>query len=333
MKKIKSLLVLLLTALTCLSSACTGQDTVTTNLFAGSYWSTETSANLAPINEVCVYNVTFEEADLGEGKARLKVESFTGTLTTTFTRTAYNGTPCYKFETAFSATGQYSYKDTKSEIFTDSATSEVYFLGLNDKFTPLYSKKYNLSTAPVVSATSEEVKFVTMEYQVETSYNLESKKATSTFKGLEKSSEGYKLPDSEKVYDNYSKNSPLFDNESLLVVARAAGFSPEKGFSGNFFTLDAISQKIHPMRLMINSTNPTGDIELNELKIDNLPATAKFSVYNAQIAINDEFSGSAIELFYAVNTDKDFRRLIKIKKELAYSAGYITYTLASVTTK
>ena len=84
---------------------------------------------------------------------------------------------------------------------------------------------------------------------------------------------------------------------------------------------------------MINSTNPPSDIDLSELKINNLPETKKLSVYNVQLAINDEFSGSAIELFYAVNTDKDFRRLIKIKKELAYSAGYITYTLASVTTK
>ena len=327
MKKLKSLLVLLLTALTCLSSACLGQDTVATNLFAGSYWSSETSADLAPVNETCVYNVTFEKIE--DGEDLLTALSFEGTLTTIFTKTAYEGTPCYKFETIFSATGQYSYKGTTSEVFTDSATSVVYFLGLNEKFSPLYSEKYNFSTAPIVSASTNEVKFVTMEYQTKTVYDAESKKATATFTGLDGSTEGYKLQDSEKVYENYTKSSPIIDNESLFVIPRAAGLS-DKGFSSSFYSLDVISQKIHPMRLTVNSTNPTGEIDLGEIKVNGLKTNLKLPVYNAQIAINEEFSGSAIELFYAVNTDQHFRRLLKIKKELAYSAGYIVYTLSSV---
>ena len=331
MKKFKSALILLLTGLICTTSACMGQSTVSYNMFEGSHWLTSPEANIGSIDETCVYSVVFEaNVPEDENENFLTAENFVGSLTTRLAKSEYNGKECYKFETDFSLSGT-CYYDDKEHSFTDKASSEVYLLGLNDKFSPLYSKKYNLSTAPIVSSNLTEAKFAVMEYQTETVYDLENKKATVKFEGLDKSSEGYKLPNSEREYENYA-GSNFFDNESLLFVPRAAGFS-DQGFSGSFTTIDAMSEKILKMYLSVSSTNPTSDVVLTGANLNGIVGDYTLPTYNAQISINDTFSGSAIQLFYAVDTTTHHRRLLQYKKELAYSAGYLVYTLTSVTVK
>ena len=337
MKKIKIVLATLLASLTLFSSACLGgSDSVSYEIFQGSHWLKSAEATgVEQVNETCTYAVVFE-ANVPEDKnAHFLTATLTeGSLVTTLTKDAYEGTACYKFTTSLVVKGTYFYNDMQATI-DDEITSEAYFLGINNKLVPLYSKKYNRTTVPVISSLISNPKFGTMEYQTTTVYNLEDKTATVTVTALDASSEGFKVNNSTKTYSNVTSNV-FFDNETLLFAPRAAGLS-DKGFSSSFYTIDAVSQKVLNIKMTVSSSNPTSEIEfakngveggavLDGITIQKLP------VYNLQLAINDTFSGSALELFFATDTKNHYRRLVQYKQQLAYSAGTFVFTLANAST-
>lgn len=330
--KIFKRLALTLTALTlCFSSACLGsQPTVNSNLVAGSYWLKNSEVNgIGTINETCVYNLSFEP-NIPEDKeeAFLTCNDMNGTLTTVLTNSTYEGVACYKFTTELKNSGTYYYK-AQSATFNDRITSEVYFLGLGDSFTPLYSKKYLLSTAPVIVPSSDEAIFAVMEYTMESIYDRENKSATVKVTAGEASTEDFKPNDSERLYENYDKSGLYFDNESLLFIPRAADFA-DNGFSNSFYTIDGIVAKRQKLALTVNSSAPTSSIKLPTYTYNDVSyGETEISVYNANISIVDTFSGSTIQLYYATKTEHH-RRLVQMKNQLAYSVGTIVYTLSSV---
>ncbi|MBR4420865.1 MAG: hypothetical protein IKT32_08285, partial [Clostridia bacterium] len=313
-----------------------GSDSVSYEIFQGSHWLKSAEATgVEQVNETCTYAVVFE-ANVPEDKnAHFLTATLTeGSLVTTLTKDAYEGTACYKFTTSLVVKGTYFYNDMQATI-DDEITSEAYFLGINNKLVPLYSTKYNRTTVPVISSLISNPKFGTMEYQTTTVYNLEDKTATVTVTALDASSEGFKVNNSTKTYSNVTSNV-FFDNETLLFAPRAAGLS-DKGFSSSFYTIDAVSQKVLNIKMTVSSSNPTSEIEfakngveggavLDGITIQKLP------VYNLQLAINDTFSGSALELFFATDTKNHYRRLVQYKQQLAYSAGTFVFTLANAST-
>ena len=330
MKLFKRILLICLAGTTALFSACFGnQTTVSSNLFAGSYWLKSTEAGgVATVNETCVYKIQFKPNVPEDGSTPVLSSDMQGTLTTALSKSAYNGVECYKFTTETVITGTY-YHQSKNQTINDYACSEVYFLGLTDKLTPIYSKKYLLSTILLISNLSIEPTFEIMEYTVETVYDRTEQTATVTVKGGDKSTPNYKLEDSTKTYQNYAKSGAFFDNESILFSLRAADFS-ENGFSNSFQTIDALAQKIHRMNVAVNSSDATGEIEIPAYSQAGVEKTVTFPVFNVNLSISSTFSGSAINLYYATDIATYHRRLIKMQTQLAFNAGYIVYTLSSV---
>ncbi len=327
MKFLKTVSVICLTLLLTLASACFGnQNPVNTKLFAGAYWLKSSEAGgIESVNETCVYSVKFQPiAPEDENALILTVDNdFVGTFTTVLTNSSYEGTPCYKFSTTLEVKGTYYY-GTTSQAIDDRSSSEVYFLGLSDKLTPLYSKKYLLSTIPIISPLNNNSAFAIMEYSTETKYDREKNTATVTVKGGDRSSESYKIDDSERTYEGYAKSGSYLDNESLIFAFRSADLG-ENGFSANFSTLDALAQKVQSMNLSSEEAI-TGEIETQYTQA-GVSNVVKFPVYNLQLKISGTFSGSAIKLAYAVDTTTQRRKLIQMKTELAFGAGYMVYTL------
>lgn len=331
MKFLKTFLLIGLITITALSSACFGGgQSVNTNMFAGSYWLKSADASgVSKVDETCVYNVSFLPIVPEDSSTQILTSDLTGTLTTVLSTTVFEGEECYKFTTSTQITGNYYYEG-QTHVINDISTSEAYFLGLSNKLTPLYSKKYVLSTIPIISPLNETAVFAVMEYSTETKYDRAKGQATVTVKGGDKSTENYKVDDSEKVYEDYAKSGSFIDNETLLFIPRAADFA-DHGFSSSFNTIDALAGKIQPMRLTVDSSAATGEIELPSYEQAGVVTNKKITVYNAAISIASNFSGSALKLYYATDTTKEHRRLVKYQTELAFKAGNIVYTLSSVT--
>lgn len=336
MKFLKSISTVALALTLLLSAGCSAnQPVVKSNLFAGSHWLKSTEVGgVGQVDETCVYDITFKAntpTENSETTEFLSASDFSGTLTTKLTKASYNEQECYKFTTEMSVTGTYHYKD-QSAIITDYACSEVYFLGLTSSLAPLYSKKYTCNTSPLISSILNTAQFITMEYTVESVYDLTEKTATVTLIGGDKSTEGYKYSESQKVYENYAKSGSFFDNESLLFIPRAADFA-EGGFSQVFYTIDAPAEKIHKMLLSVNSNAPTSEVELEKFISGGIEHSQKFPVYNATISISNTFSGSDIDLYYATDVANHQRRLIKMETQLPYTCGTLVYTLKEVSYK
>lgn len=331
MKFLKRILLLGLALATTFTTACFGNNTpINSNLFAGSYWLKSIDAGgIENVSETCVYDIDFKP-DVSEEEKNFLTYEKTGenTLTTVLTKSVYEGTPCYKFTTKSVTNGTYYYGEQK-QIVNDLATSEVYFLGLNGKLAPLYSKKYVLSTIPLISPLTDSNKFEIMEYSLESKYDVKNSSVTVTVKGGDKSTQNYKVNDSVKVYDDYDKSGAFFDNESLMFIPRAADLS-ENGFSGFFYTIDALAKKVQKMHLSVTATSATGEVILPKYTQAGVTTEKKLPAFNVSLSISSTFSGSTIKLYYATDSNANwYRRLLKIEKEIAFGAGTMVYTLTS----
>ncbi len=339
MKFFKSTLIFILTLTTLFSSACfgNGQPAVSTNLVHKSNWlKSFDETGVSDVLEECVYEISFEPSIPEDTSANYLTANISGSLTTRLEKSAYENTPCYKFSTALELNGEYIYtEDTKATV-SDKAISTVYFLGIADNLTPLYSEKYLLSTVPsIATSLGGNAYFGTMEYTLKTTYNREDGCAIIDLTCGEKATEGLQVPNKEGVkIEDYAKEGIFFDNESLFFIPRASDLG-ENGFSSYFYTLSALDNKIQKMYLSLDSTNPTSTVKLQKFTVPTgqTPDETELTVYNVKLSIANTFSGSSIELYYAVDQATYRRILVKIKSQLAFSAGNLVYTLKSFTHK
>ena len=340
MKLLKSTLIFVLTLTTLFSSACFGnsQPAVSTNLIHKSNWLKNVDEiGIGDVLEECVYEISFKPAAFEDTSADYLTADISGTLTTRLEKSSYANTPCYKFSTSLSMTGEYVYtSDNKATVNDDVVNTTVYFLGIADKFTPLYSEKYVLSTVPsIATSLGGSASFGTMEYTLKTTYNREDGCAFIDLTCGEKATEGLQVPNKAGAkIEDYAKESPFFDNESLFFIPRASELS-ENGFSSYFYTLSALDNKIQKMYLSIDSTNPTSTVKLQKFTVPTgqTPDETELTVYNVKLSIANTFSGSSIDLYYAVDQATYRRVLVKMETQLAFSAGNLVYTLKSFTYK
>lgn len=323
MKLFKRLLALCVTACVCFTASCMGGNTKTYQMFASSYWLPSSGSDVGDVEEICVYNISFKEATPeNEGDLVLKSD-LSGTLTTTLSTTTYNGVKCYKFMCEAQFTGSYFYGDQTAKA-DSSTTSTSYFLGLSNKLAPLYSTK---EVKNVIPANGEKMQFPVFHYKTETVYDRNANSATVTVAKGEECDQSLNIQEGSRTYEKLTKSGTIIDNECLLFAPRAADL--EEGFYAYFATIDALSQKVHKMVLSVDSSTPSSELSLN-YTINGVPQTPKLNCYNANIAISDTFSGSAIKLCYSDSVALR-KRLIKMETSYAYSLGSLVYTLTSVT--
>lgn len=331
MKIAKKIISLFICLTVIFASGCFGGETIVSNMFASSYWLTNTDSDVGEINETSVYSLSFVSGELEEGESNVLESDLTGTFTTTIEDSSYNGTKCYKFTTHLKASGTYTYGD-KSAPINDETISTVYFLGISSKFFPLYSEKSVKTICPIKNSGFT---FAQLDYNVTTTYDKEGNSATvkvvSNIEDSESDSETqqYAVQNSERTYEKLGKNGTVLDNESLIFIPRASDLLA--GFSSSFCTIDALSQKIHRMQLMVSSTSPTSEVNVGSYTIDGQIANPIFNCFNATMSIADTFSGSAIKLYYSADAKTHGKRLVKMETALSYSLGTIIYTLQSVT--
>ena len=98
------------------------------------------------------------------------------------------------------------------------------------------------------------------------------------------------------------------------------------------WALRKLDNKIQKMYLSLDSTNPTSTVKVQNFKAHtgHEVAEKEFTVYNVKLSIANTFAGSSIELFYSTNQATDRRALVKMKTQLAFSAGNLVYTLKSI---
>lgn len=336
MKLLKSSLIIILSLLTIFSTACfgSGQPATGSNLVFKSNWLKNIDeTGVGEVLEECVYEIKFEPIVPEDTSDNYLTADLSGTLTTRLEKSSYQGTTCYKFSTSLSITGEYVYTADNKATVNDVETTTVYFLGIADNLTPLYSEKYLLSTVPsIATSLGGSASFGIMEYTLRTTYNREEGSAIIDLTCGEKATEGLQVPNKEGVkIEDYAKEGTFFDNESLLFIPRAAELG-ENGFASYFYTLSALDNKIQKMYLSLDSTNPTSTVKVQNFKAHtgHEVAEKEFTVYNVKLSIANTFAGSSIELFYSTNQATDRRALVKMKTQLAFSAGNLVYTLKSI---
>lgn len=320
-------------ALIAASAACLtacGGTQKTYSLFGNAAWLT------TAINETCVYGIEYIKPKSEEDIKLSATINGESSVTTKLYYSAYEGTPCYVYETQITVAGSYLYDNgagEKSFDFSDTTLSKCYFL--KDKLSPLYSEKTIENTAPTISG--GKYAFLKTHYSVKNAYDDKTAKLTCTITDLTdeslKSDElvtYYKISNSERVYENYDND--YIDNELLSLFPRLCAL--EDGFYHTFKSLEATYQTVNTLKLSVDSSAPTFSYTTPKdyVKDGVSHGGDKINGYNAIIAINSSFSGSSINYGYAANANENYR-LLTVKTELAYSLGSLSYNLKSVTTK
>lgn len=319
----------LLAACSAFFTAC-GSNQKSYSLLGNSSWLT------TAIDETCVYGIEYKKPESDEAiklSATINPES---SLTTKLYYSAYEGTPCYVYETKIIVTGSYLYDNGEGEKaldFSDETTSVCYFL--KEKLSPLHSEKTIKNTAPTVSG--GKYCFLKTNYSITCSYDKAAGKMScevTDLTGDDLTSDEvityYKVPNSSRTYENYDNN--YVDNELITLFPRACAL--EDGFYHSFKSLDVTYETINTLNLSVDSSAPTFEYVAPADYKENGDSFGgqKFNAYKATVSISSSFSGSSLNYGYATSAEKNYR-LLTIETELAYSLGSLYYNLKSVITK
>lgn len=322
MKIFKKCLLLFVCASLLFSTACTQTKTYT--LFSGSYWLKDhTVGDVTMVKETCTYSLSITGSENSNLYMFLDESSV---FTTTLEDSIYNGTKCYKFSTSLVLKGHFL-KGTEKTEFSDYQTSECYFLGMSEKFAPLYSSKIVATTTPFTSGDS--FIFPRVEYTYETVYDNNSGNANVKVVCGENTTKGYEVQSYERTFEKFNGRT-FIDSQLFLFFPRVCKF--EEGFTQTFYTLDVLAQTIHPMRIGVNASAPTSEITLDNYHVNGASKpNAKKNTYNVLIQINSNFSGSALEFNYNATAGYDnLNSLIRYAQQLPLNLGKLTYTLKNI---
>ena len=138
----------------------------------------------------------------------------------------------------------------------------------------------------------------------------------------------------EKTFKNYS-NGAYIDNNLLTLLPRA--FNLSDGFHQTFKTIDVPSNANRDMVYAVSNTTDTISQYKLGVKYDYVlngsPVSYGDTIDAVRLltAINDTFSGSSIESYYAIDTATHRHRMIKSYSVINDDIGYMEYTLKSAT--
>lgn len=320
MKTIKKLLTLLILVLFTFSlTACNSVGLK----FDGNYWFNDATSFSSSFTEVLEYeisivNKTHSQGEIKQEGCELIIDKENSYFKTTLV--SIPGTnSSYRYFTEFKLTGKFVILDQEKE-FVDTFKTLSEF---TSDFKMLFSQK---------------------EYDSELtnySYNY-----TVTYDDENANCSLVEYPDDEQLKNEQQfviKNvfeEGYIDNDVILLLGR--GFNVETGFSQTFKSVDVLSKKLHSMAYTASHLNETLDVkQLKPYALNGSLVTSSDSYIpcnHVNVSIQDTYSGSAIECYYAGDHKRDRHRLVEFFTlfDLSYGTssfklGYLDYTLKNVT--
>ncbi len=323
-----------------LLAACGGGGPTTLSISPNWYANTTTSLTSYSKEEL-TYDVTFQPPQV-EGDCTVTYE--TGTYKTTLETVSYDfkdgsSGRVYLYTTRLDISGQYTYKGTAGETFTDFVASEVYFHTTErNVLVPIESKKEIVSTSPVQNP-GDDMFFSKVHYKYDVVYNtadapnetLQSAEITTTriYRNEEDKEEEAAETETVKIK---SKGS-FFDNEEVLFAMRGLDMSA----AAKFYTIDLRTYDVTgvtfsgaPEKTVFT---PAKD---NPLTVDGTAVAGDIQAYTLHFYYDSDHSGPARTAVYAAKLDDSrnntYRNvLLQLEDPIPYGYGTFYYTLRSAT--
>ncbi|MBR5439133.1 MAG: hypothetical protein IKV61_02830 [Clostridia bacterium] len=350
MKKLTAIFALFLASMLLLTGCVS-----TTILYDGEYWNS-TPATFQSIEETIVYDVTTttktlsSDTEVKNQYLRLIIDEGTYTVTLKGVLAKVN---YYELTTELKIKGKYEYgpensDNTVSIPVDDYLKTYTKFESLANGFKPIYSsrttyndetqtKHYNTSMYSYMSG------FVESHLSYDYSIEYDGKNATSNIlKTYLTADEETGEMGEEKIEDTFNYNNydggAYIDNNLITLLPRA--FNLEDSFYQEFTTIDVPTHSVKKMLYSVSENSSTVsqftfDNLTYDYKINDTPQVVEsgFTGYLLYAAIDDTFSGTPIELYYATDASFHRHRLIKSYTALNDSMGYLEYTIKSVSLK
>lgn len=248
-----------------------------------------------------------------------------GEFVTTLTKDGDN----YVYQTSLDVKGNYVYGENKVEVVNDVSSKVVFD---SNSFKPLSSeKKSNKTTTLSLINSSYAIRSFGYDYKIV----YAGEDANVTYVSNLYDNDGNKTEPTTvyNTYKDYNANVYL-DNELLTLIPRTINFSTKESYTLTFNTIDVLTQKMHDMLLTTSTVDSKIDVKTLTFTYNNVIngesvvyAENSLKVVKVLISINDVFSGSAIELYYAIDHSNDRFRLIKAYTPLNDELGYMEYTI------
>ena len=351
MKKLTTILALLLASMFLLTGCIS-----TSIKYDGEYWNS-TPATFQSIEETIVYDVTTttktlsSDTEVKNQYLRLIIDEGTYTVTLKGALAKVN---YYELTTELRIKGKYEYGPENSEDVVsipvdDYLKTTTKFESRANNFKPIYSSRttYNEETQTKHFNTSM---FSYMEgfieshlsYDYSIEYDGKNAKSIMTQSQLRIDEETNEITGEDKIEDTFNYNNydggAYIDNNLITFLPRA--FNLEDSFYQEFTTIDVPTHSVKKMLYTVSeSSNAVSQFTFDNLtydyKIKDVPQTVEsgFTAYLLYAAIDNTFSGTPIELYYATDASFHRHRLIKSYTALNDSMGYLEYTIKSVSLK
>lgn len=322
MKKLTALILTLISA--CLILTGCGNQSLKLD---EKYWQSSLTGQL-PVDETSVYNVTVvnrtpsDSTEIKNDSIRLVVDE--GKLVTHFVTD--DTVAAYKLTSSLTIKGKYVVGDAEYE-FEDATTSTTYLKKFEEKLKPVYTEKYVNNTTVVENSSG----LVIAPFEYEYTINYGSS-AVVNFNVIDDKYNALALHKGETSYSNYSEGA-FVENEAILFIPRT--FNITESYSQNFTTLDVISRKIQKCvysSISGNSSSGVTTFVLPSFTHNGVAETNKsISTAKLYLKLNDTYSGSPIEAYYATDHLEMRHNLVKYYTALNCNLGYLEYSLIEVT--
>ncbi len=308
MKKFIKVLTVLSLILTVISlTACSNAQLNTSNYL----WFKNPTAFKTNFREVLTYDVSYVNTTNADSTP-VKIDGYSlevdeGSYVTTLEAKTNKDGNYYVYTTEFSL---------KAKYITPTSTKEFI-----DTFKSVSTFSENLK--PISTSKEYFSEFSDFKYSYELIY--EDNKATATLKEYNLSEENSR--DNTFTFDKYTKGA-FVDNDTILLIPRL--FTISGTFVQDFKTIDVLSNKNHKMQYYTYLVDQNVDVKVlsgytlngEQVGLEGLQCN------HLEVAINDNFSGSPIECYYAQDRDTHRHRLIETFTPFG-NVGYLKYSLAN----
>ena len=282
-------------------------------------WYAQSTTSLTGTYEKLEYAVTFEPAS--PASEALSVSYGEGRYTATLTDTEKNGKHAYLLKTQFTITGRFTVRGETGEDFTDTISSEVTFLDVQNELRPLESKKTVYSTTPVSASPSSAAEAGTVYAYTDTiAYNDGCTKATFV--------RDYTQPENAKDINktvSLSGGGTFLDNETILFAMRGVNTSA----AASFRTINPSTQSQVTCSMRAKPETAHGK---RTFAIGGVSAERELASYTFELGYTGNNPGQAQKLTYAaavteggVNTYRNV--LLEMRVPVMHNLGELVYTL------
>lgn len=303
---LKFLTAIVLASFTMLLAAC-GNTTLKAD---GFYWFENASSFPTNFVETLTYDVSVSHTTPSDS-TEVKLDGYTlnveeGVYTTTL-KTIAGTNERYEYVTKLELKGSYV-TPTETKEFFDTFTTTTEFL---KDLTPTKTKKVYTS------------ELSSYAYEYEIAYNNGTANCTLTeFIGTDNEN-------TSTFTFNKLNEKAYVDNDLILLYGRL--FNYNASYAQTFYTVDVLSKKVHEMTYRAGISGESLDVKsLDNYTINGIaPTEAKINCVRVGISINDTFSGSSIEAYYATNHQTDRHRLVETYTRISGGLGYLKFSLKS----